>query len=134
MTRQVRSDQSRLAWWLAVALLVAAASGAAIVAQGKRDIAVTGRKYTYVVSGADGPEIRVRQDDQVTVTFSAEDIAHTFTISDDHYRIDRRAEPGKPATFRFLASKPGEFEIRCTLAIDPRCQREMRGKLVVTPR
>jgi heme/copper-type cytochrome/quinol oxidase subunit 2 len=67
----------------------------------------------------------------VIVVFTAEDIAHSFTISDDHYRIDRRAEPGKPATFRFRADKPGTFEIRCTLTIDDRCLREMRAKFIV---
>ena len=119
-------------WALAAALLVTVAAGSALVAQSKRDISVIGRKYTYVVDGADGPEITVRQDDMVSITFSAADIAHSFTISDDLYRIDRRAEPGKPVTFRFLASKTGPFEIRCVLTIDERCQREMRGRLVVT--
>ena len=66
----------------------------------------------------------------VNVVFKADDIAHSFTISDDHYRIDRRAEPGKPESFRFRADKPGTFEIRCTLTIDDRC-RDMRAKLVV---
>ena len=95
---------------------------------------MTGKRYTYVVSGANGPEIRVQQDDLVTITFAAEDIPHSFTVSDDHYRIDRRAEPGKPVTFRFRADKVGEFEIRCTLTIDQRCLREMRGRLIVERR
>jgi hypothetical protein len=54
-------------------------------------------------------------------------------VADDHYRIDRRADKGKPVTFRFLADKVGEFEIKCTLTIDPRCAKEMRGKLIVQP-
>lgn len=119
-------------WIVAVALVVSVVSAGALVAQSKRDISVTGRKYTYVVSDASGPEIRVRLNDLVSIEFSAEDIPHTFTISDDHYRIDRRAEPGKPAKFQFRADKAGEFEIHCTLTIDQRCLREMRGKLVVT--
>jgi heme/copper-type cytochrome/quinol oxidase subunit 2 len=103
-----------------------------VAAQNKRDVAVTGKRYTYVAADSGTNEIRVRQGDLVTVTFSAEDIAHTFTVADDHYRIDRRAEKGKPVTFRFLADKVGEFQIRCTLTIDERCAREMRGKLVVS--
>ena len=67
----------------------------------------------------------------MNVVFTVSDIAHSFTISDDHYRIDHRAEPGKPTAFRFRADKAGVFEIRCTLTIDDRCQREMRGKLIV---
>ena len=119
--------------WLALTILSAAVvAGAVVTAQNKRDVSVSGRKYTYVASDSGDAVLRVRKDDLVTVTFAADDIAHSFTISDDEYRIDRRAEPGKPVTFRFRASKIGEFEIRCTLAIDARCQKEMRGKLVVT--
>ena len=34
-------------------------------------------------------------------------------------------------TFDFRADTPGTFEIGCSLSIDPRCQREMRAKVVV---
>jgi heme/copper-type cytochrome/quinol oxidase subunit 2 len=103
----------------------------AAVAQGKPEVQVAARKYTYVITGANEPVIRVKQDDLVSITLTAEDIAHSFTVSDDHYRIDRRAEPGKPVTFRFRADKVGTFEIRCTLTLDERCLREMRGRLIV---
>ena len=121
-----RTRESRSAWWLATALLAGVVLAAGVVAQSKRDVTVSARKYAF-----EPAEIRVQQDDLVYVTFTAEDIAHSFTISDDHYRIDRRAEPGKPASFRFRADKPGTFEIRCTLTIDDRCLRDMRAKLIV---
>jgi len=120
-------------WIVTAALFLAVSSATLVVAQSKREVSVVGRKYTYVVADAAGPEIAVQQGDLVSVTFSVEDIPHSFTISDDHYRIDRRAERGKPVTFRFLADKPGKFEIRCTLTADERCVREMRGRLVVSP-
>ena len=107
---------------LANVLLLVVCSAAAVVAQAKRDVTVSARKYAYTVSDSTTPEIRVHVNDMVTITFSTEDIPHSFTISDDHYRIDRR---------RFLAATAGEFEIRCTLTADARC-REMRGKLIVT--
>lgn len=129
-----RSRASLRSFCLAAgALVLCAAAASRLLAQANREFSVTGRKYTYVVSGTNAPEIRVRQDDLVTITFAAEDIPHSFTISDDHYRLDRRAEPGKPVTFRFRADKAGEFEIRCSLTIDQRCLREMRGRLVVEP-
>jgi len=121
-----------IVWILAFGLLLAVASSALLVAQdpNKREISVTAKQYTYVVDGA-GPEIRVKQNDLVTIKLTAQDIPHSFTISDDHYRIDRRAEPGKTVTFPFRADKVGEFEIRCVLTVDDRCAREMRGKLIV---
>ena len=119
-------------WTLVAALTLAVVAAAGAVEQSRRDFTVVGRKYTYDVADATGPVIRVKVDDLVTVNFSVADIAHSFTVSDDHYRIDNRAEPGKPVTFRFRASEAGEFEIRCTLSIDARCAKEMRGKLIVT--
>ena len=130
MRHRERSGAFGPASWLAGALLVSVIAGASVVAQSKRDVNVTGHKYAFTIEGG-GAEIRVQQDDIVNVVFSVTDIAHSLTISDEHYRIDKRAEPGKPATIRFRADKAGEFEIRCTLTIDDRCQREMKGKLVV---
>ncbi len=111
---------------------LAVVGGATLVAQARKDFSVSARKYSYkvTVGGNEVPDIRVQLDDMVTVTFTAEDIAHSFTIG-DHYRIDRRAEPGKPVTIRFKADKEGPFEIRCTLTIDDRCVRDMKGRLVV---
>jgi len=129
--RPRRAAHSFRFWTLAAVLVTLVATGAAAVEQSRREVSVVGRKYTYDVD-AGGAAIRVKVDDLVTVTFSVSDIAHTFTVSDDHYRIDKRAEPGKPVTFPFRASEAGEFEIRCTLSIDARCAKEMRGKLIVT--
>jgi len=132
-------SRDRMARWpslvLVGCLLLGVAGAARVVGQARKDFAVSARKYTYKVTagGNELPEIRVQLDDMVTITFSAEDIAHSFTIG-DHYRIDRRAEPGKPVTIRFRAEKEGPFEIRCNLTIDDRCLREMKGRLVVEPK
>lgn len=123
--------QRPTAWFLALGLLAVVCSSALLVAQNKREISVTAKKYTYVVSDASGPEIRVKLNDLVTITLTTQDIAHSFTISDEHYRIDRRIEPGKTVTVSFRADKAGDFDIRCTLTIDERC-RDMRGKLIVS--
>jgi heme/copper-type cytochrome/quinol oxidase subunit 2 len=103
-----------------------------IVAQhARRDVAVTAQKYSYRVAPGDGADIRVKQDDLVKVTVSVPggDIPHSFTINE--YRINKRVEPGKPVTFEFRADRAGEFEIYCNLTIDDRCQKEMKGRLVV---
>jgi heme/copper-type cytochrome/quinol oxidase subunit 2 len=115
---------------IALAVLVSGAIG--LVAQNRREFSVTAKRYSFTVSGSDNAELRVTQDDLVKITFTAEDIPHSFTfLGNNPYRIDRRAEPGKPTMFDFRADTPGTFEIGCSLTIDPRCQREMHARLVV---
>lgn len=102
-------------------------------AQSKKEFSVSARKYSFQVQGSDRPEIRVREGDLVRITFSSEDIPHSFTVIEDgdqHYRIMKRAEPGRPVTFDFIADKPGNFQFQCTLRADERC-KEMVGNLVV---
>jgi heme/copper-type cytochrome/quinol oxidase subunit 2 len=111
----------------AAVLLAVAAAGVVVVAQNRRDFNVVARKYSFSVAG-DGSELRVHQNDLVHVTFSTEDIPHSFTINE--YRIMRRAEPGKPVSFDFRADQPGTFRIYCSLSIDEKC-RDMSGTLVV---
>jgi heme/copper-type cytochrome/quinol oxidase subunit 2 len=110
-------------------LLVA---GAAARAQSKKDFSVVAHKYGFAVDGS-GPEIHVNQDDLVRITFSTDDIPHSFTLEDETYRIMRRAEPGKPVTFEFRADKTGRFPFKCTLTADAGC-KDMAGVLVVEPR
>ena len=110
-----------------IALAIGIGGAITLVAQNRRDISVTGRKYSY--RAGDSDVIRVQKDDLVRITFSAEDIPHSFTI--DEYRISKRAEPGKPASFEFRADRAGEFTIYCNLTIDERCARDMKGRLIV---
>jgi heme/copper-type cytochrome/quinol oxidase subunit 2 len=72
--------------------------------------------------------IEVHKDDLVKITFSARDIAHSFTI--DQYRIAKRAAAGQSVTFEFRADQPGTFRFYCNLTTDDRC-RKMEGELVV---
>lgn len=129
-SRLLSAPASRL---LAAFVLVLSAAG--LLAQSRRDVTVSARRYAYTVDGRDAPIIRVRLNDVVRVTFSAEDIPHSFTI--DEYRISRRAEPGKPVTFEFHASQPSDetgFLIYCNLTIDERCRDELHGRLIVEDR
>jgi heme/copper-type cytochrome/quinol oxidase subunit 2 len=128
--RPPRGGVFRPVFVIGLALTVAVEGAIVLVAQNRRDISVTARKYGYQAAG--GGEIRVQKDDLVRITFSAEDIPHSFTI--DAYRISKRAEPGKPVSFEFVADKAGPFEIYCNLTIDERCAKEMKGRLVVEPK
>lgn len=116
---------------LALALVGVSAVGT-VLAQSRRDFTVTARRYNYQVSGNDAAEIRVMQNDLVQITFSAEDVPHSFTIEEAPYRIMKRAEPGKAVTFTFRADQPGRFRFFCSLTADERC-KELQGTLVVEP-
>lgn len=118
---------------IGVALAAIVGTSIVIVAQSRRDFDVSARKYSFRVSGSDNAEIRVVQNDLVHVSFTSEDIPHSFTIEDhgdSHYRIMRRAEPGKPVSFDFRADTPGRFRFYCSLTIDDKC-KDMQGTLIV---
>ena len=124
-----------IAGGLGLLLSVVAGLGLGTVAgaQTTREFHVSAHKYAFVVEGQPTPRIEVQQGDIVQITFSADDIPHSFTI--DEYRIAKRAEPGKPVKFEFRADKvtDGPVIFYCNLTLDDGC-RKMRGELVVTKR
>ena len=88
-----------------------------------REIAVTGRDHAFSPS-----TITVERDSLVKITFTAADMAHSFT--NEQYRISKRAGAGQTVTFEFRADQPGESEFYCNLSADDRC-RNMKGRLIV---
>lgn len=88
-----------------------------------RDVAVRGSDFAFTPG-----RIEVQRDDLVTISFTAADIPHSFTIDD--YRISKRAGAGQTVTFEFRADRPGSFDYYCNLSADDRC-RAMKGRLVV---
>jgi len=88
------------------------------------------RQFTVVGShNAFRPgNLEVNRNDLVKITFTAEDIAHSFTV--DGYRISKRAGAGQSVTFEFRADQPGTFPYYCNLSQDDGC-RNMKGQLVV---
>jgi cytochrome c oxidase subunit II len=93
-----------------------------------QEIKVIARKYAFSPS-----RIEVQENDVVKVTLEAADIAHSFTVDDESYRIAKRATPGHPVVFEFRADKVGTFPFYCNLTTDPNC-KNMRGELVVRPK
>ena len=100
-----------------------AAAAVAVRAQQTRDVAVTGSDYAFSPA-----RIEVQRNDLVKITFTAADMAHSFTV--DSYRIAKRAGAGQSVTFEFRADQPGEHAFYCNLTQDEKC-RGMRGVLVV---
>jgi plastocyanin len=117
---------------LTILLSLAVAPIVVRAAPTRHDVQISAHKYSYRIGGADRAELHVKEGEVVHVTFTADDIAHSFTI-DEPYRISKRSEPGKPVTFDFVADKPGSFAFYCDLAIDERCRKELRGTLIVEP-
>lgn len=130
LARSFGERSRRRFFCIALTLVAAVSTAVAAVAQGRRDFEVVALKYAFRVAGNDASEIRVMQNDLVHITFSTEDIPHSFTIEDPPYRIMRRAEPGKPVAFDFRADQPGRFRFFCNLTADSKC-RDMQGTLIV---
>ncbi len=121
----------RLRQWLvfatlaaSVAFLVSVAAEGQDQGQGQvREFVITGDHYSFTPS-----TIQVNKNDLVKITFTAQDIPHSFAIDD--YRIVKRANAGQTVTFEFRADRTGPFTFYCNLSIDAKC-REMKGKLTV---
>jgi len=107
-------------------MTVAPAGGQQEIPPERRTVEVVAKRYQFTPS-----RIEVHVDDLVKIVFSTEDIPHSFTIDD--YRIAKRAAPGRPVTFDFLANKAGTFVFYCNLTTEEGCKK-MRGELVVRPR
>jgi len=104
------------AWWMC--------SAPASARTQVRQVTVTGDQFVFTPS-----QIEVQKDDLVQITFTAKDVAHSFTI-DVPYRISKRASPGHAVVFEFRADEAGRFRFYCNLTQDERCKK-MTGELVV---
>jgi len=88
-----------------------------------REFTITGDQFAFKPV-----RIEVQKDDLVKITFTAKDIAHSFTI--DQYRIAKRAAAGQTVVFEFRADQVGTHRFYCNLTTDDRCRR-MEGELIV---
>ena len=88
-----------------------------------RDFTVEGNQFAFSPA-----RIEVQKDDLVKVTFTARDMAHSFTL--DEYRIVKRASAGQTVVFEFRADRSGSFTFYCNLSQSDKC-REMKGHLDV---
>src|SRR5215211_7885418 len=93
-------------------------------AQGQvREFTVSGDHY-----GFSPASLTVNKNDLVKITFTAQDMPHSFTIDD--YRIVKRAGAGQTVTFEFRADRSGPFTFYCNLSQDAKC-KDMKGTLTV---
>ena len=107
-----------------LALAVVSFVGLSAREQGQtREFTVVGRDHRFSPA-----RLEVNKDDLVKITFTAEDMPHSF--NNERYRIAKRAGAGQSITFEFRADQAGSFEFYCNLKQDDRC-REMKGTLSV---
>ena len=88
-----------------------------------REFTVSGNHYRFSPAS-----IPVNKNDLVKITFTSQDMAHSFTIDD--YRTVKRAGAGQTVTFEFRADRAGSFTFYCNLSTDEKC-KEMKGTLTV---
>ena len=88
-----------------------------------REFTVSGNAFAFSPSS-----LSVNKNDLVKITFTAQDMAHSFTIDD--YRIVKRAGAGQTVTFEFRADRGGSFTFYCNLSQDAKC-KDMKGTLTV---
>jgi cytochrome c oxidase subunit II len=88
-----------------------------------RELNVTGNGFAFSPSS-----LSVNKNDLVKITFTAQDIPHSFTIDD--YRIVKRAGAGQTVTFEFRADRSGPFTFYCNLSQEAKC-KDMKGTLTV---
>ena len=119
----------RVRQWFIFATLVGSVMflvSAAAQEQGQgqvREFAITGDHYAFSPAA-----IQVNKNDVVKITFTAQDIPHSFTLDD--YRILKRASAGQAVTFEFRADRTGSFTFYCSLSTDAKC-KDMKGLLTV---
>ncbi len=91
--------------------------------QEKKEFNVEAFRYGY------SPDtITVNKGDTVVIHATSRDVPHGFAIKE--YGINARLEKGKTTDIKFVADKPGEFVIYCTVYCGPG-HRNMKGKLIV---
>ncbi len=88
-----------------------------------REFTISGDHYAFAPSN-----LSVNRNDLIKITFTAKDIAHSFTV--EGYRIMKRAGAGQTVTFEFRADQAGTFPFYCNLSQDEKC-KDMKGTLTV---
>ena len=91
----------------------------------KRHLTITARSFAF-----EPGTVRVNRGDTVIISLESTDVVHGLYV--DGYGGSVVAEPGRPATFSFVADRPGAYRFRCSISCGS-LHPFMIGKLVVEP-
>lgn len=93
------------------------------VVEGAREIAVTGKDLRFSPA-----ELTVAAGEDVTIVFTAADVAHDFTVEETAVHVG--ADAGETAKGGLRIDKPGTYTYVCT--VPGHGSAGMRGTLTVT--
>lgn len=116
--------------------LVIGVSLSSILLSAPREIKISiGKKNVFVVAGSKTPEIHVKADEVVLLTFTIskreEDVSHSFTVNEfKDQGWDIQLEEGTKSYKLVVPDKPGTYEFLCTIKCGPG-HDDMKGKLVI---
>jgi len=88
-----------------------------------KEFKITAKQFQFEPS-----TIEVNKGDKVRLVITSLDVPHGFAITE--YGINKRLEPGIPATIEFTADKQGTFTTFCSV-ICGAGHRGMKGKIIV---
>lgn len=108
---------------LAATTIAFAPVPAATVTPVERHIRIEAKSFEYSPA-----VVTVNSGDRVTLELAATDVVHGLYL--DGYDLNVTADPGQPASFTFIADRPGAFRFRCSVTCGP-LHPFMIGKLNV---
>lgn len=88
-------------------------------------------KAVWMAGGFKPNYIEVPQGQWVTLKLTSTEGSHSLRIPQYDLQTDE-VSAGQTASLRFLADRPGDFEMTCASRCGP-LHRRMRGNFVVTP-
>jgi heme/copper-type cytochrome/quinol oxidase subunit 2 len=79
-----------------------------VMASSERTFRIEARDFAFTPA-----TIEVNRGDRVTLELESGDYVHGLHI--EGYDVNLTADPGQPASVRFIADRPGTFRIRCSV-------------------
>jgi plastocyanin len=92
---------------------------------GERYIRVEASRYAFTPE-----QINISPGERVTIELVATDVKHGLSL--DGHRLELEAEPGQPARATFMATQPGVYRFRCSVACG-NLHPFMLGKIQIGP-
>lgn len=114
-----------LIFTLAAIIILGTPVSLSTTSTGQRYVRVEASRYAFTPE-----QIHISPGERVTIELVATDVKHGLSL--DGYELDLEAEPGQPARATFVATQPGVYRFRCSVACG-NLHPFMLGKIQVGP-